>query len=72
MNFGEPELVYHPAQKSHMFPVMTSFSNGAEERLYGKAPATARLEHAGRKYIGWLHFQPIFHQLTAQRPEIFD
>ena len=29
-------------------------------------------EHVGSDYIGWLHFQPIFEQLAAERPDMFN
>lgn len=29
-------------------------------------------EHVGSDYIGWLHFQPIFEQLRATQPDMFD
>lgn len=28
-------------------------------------------EHVGSEYIGWLHFQPIYEQLSAKHPEMF-
>lgn len=28
-------------------------------------------EHVGSEYIGWLHFQPIFEQLSADQPDMF-
>lgn len=28
-------------------------------------------EHVGSEYIGWLHFQPIYQQLAARSPEMF-
>jgi ribulose-5-phosphate 4-epimerase/fuculose-1-phosphate aldolase len=29
-------------------------------------------EHVGSEYIGWLHFQPIYAQLAATQPDMFD
>ncbi len=29
-------------------------------------------EHVGSDYIGWLHFQPIWEQLVARSPDMFD
>lgn len=29
-------------------------------------------EHVGSEYIGWLHFQPIYEQLAATQPDMFD
>lgn len=29
-------------------------------------------EHVGSEYIGWLHFQPIYEQLAATQPSMFD
>ena len=29
-------------------------------------------EHVGSPYIGWLHFQPIFEQLVATQPDMFN
>jgi ribulose-5-phosphate 4-epimerase/fuculose-1-phosphate aldolase len=29
-------------------------------------------EHVGSDYIGWLHFQPIYEQLSAKHPEMYD
>ena len=29
-------------------------------------------EHVGSDYIGWLHFQPIYEQLAATQPDMFD
>jgi ribulose-5-phosphate 4-epimerase/fuculose-1-phosphate aldolase len=29
-------------------------------------------EHVGSEYIGWLHFQPIYEQLVATNPDMFD
>lgn len=29
-------------------------------------------EHVGSDYIGWLHFQPIWEQLVATQPDMFD
>lgn len=29
-------------------------------------------EHVGSEYIGWLHFQPIFHHLSVTQPDLFD
>ncbi len=29
-------------------------------------------EHVGSEYIGWLHFQPIYEQLVATQPDMFD
>ena len=36
-------------------------------------PESARYsrEHVGSEYIGWLHFQPIYQQLAARSPEMF-
>lgn len=37
-------------------------------------PEAARYsrEHVGSDYIGWLHFQPIWEQLKATQPDMFD
>ena len=29
-------------------------------------------EHVGSEYIGWLHFQPLYAQLAATQPDMFD
>ena len=29
-------------------------------------------EHVGSDYIGWLHFQPIYEQLVATQPDMFE
>jgi len=29
-------------------------------------------EHVGSEYIGWLHFQPIYEQIAATQPDMFD
>jgi ribulose-5-phosphate 4-epimerase/fuculose-1-phosphate aldolase len=29
-------------------------------------------EHVGSDYIGWLHFQPIYEQIAATQPDMFD
>ncbi len=29
-------------------------------------------EHVGSEYIGWLHFQPVYEQLAASQPEMFE
>ena len=29
-------------------------------------------EHVGSAYIGWLHFQPVYDELAARCPEMFD
>ena len=28
-------------------------------------------EHVGSEYIGWLHFQPIYEQISATQPDMF-
>src|SRR4051794_32346408 len=28
--------------------------------------------HVGSDYIGWLHFQPFWHQFVATQPDMFD
>ncbi|MDH3452272.1 MAG: class II aldolase/adducin family protein [Gammaproteobacteria bacterium] len=37
-------------------------------------PESARYsrEHVGSEYIGWLHFQPLYAQLAAAQPDMFD
>jgi ribulose-5-phosphate 4-epimerase/fuculose-1-phosphate aldolase len=37
-------------------------------------PESARYsrEHVGSEYIGWLHFQPVYAQLAATQPDLFD
>lgn len=37
-------------------------------------PESARYsrEHVGSEYIGWLHFQPIYEELLASEPDMFD
>ena len=37
-------------------------------------PISARYsrEHVGSDYIGWLHFQPIWEQLVATQPDMFE
>ena len=29
-------------------------------------------EHVGNDFIGWLHFQTIYNQLTQKQPDMFD
>ena len=38
------------------------------------SPEKARYsrEHVGSPYIGWLHFQPIYAQIAATQPDMFD
>ena len=38
------------------------------------SPERARYsrEHVGSEYIGWLHFQPVFAELAASQPDMFD
>jgi ribulose-5-phosphate 4-epimerase/fuculose-1-phosphate aldolase len=38
------------------------------------SPEVARYshEHVGNEFIGWLHFQPIYEQLVATQPDMFD
>ena len=37
-------------------------------------PEAARYsrEHVGSEYIGWLHFQPVYDELAARCPEMFE
>jgi len=29
-------------------------------------------EHVGSEYIGWLHFQPLYENILATKPEMFN
>ena len=47
-------------------------ATGIEPRLVTPESADYSREHVGSDYIGWLHFQPIWEQLVATQPDMFD
>ncbi|HEY0178657.1 MAG TPA: class II aldolase/adducin family protein [Dokdonella sp.] len=47
-------------------------ATGATPRLVTPERARYSREHVGSDYIGWLHFQPIYEQLAATQPDMFD
>lgn len=42
------------------------------EHLVPPERARYSREHVGSEYIGWLHFQPVWTQLVATQPDMFD
>ena len=47
-------------------------ASGISPRLVTPERARYSREHVGSDYIGWLHFQPIWEQLVATQPDLFD
>jgi ribulose-5-phosphate 4-epimerase/fuculose-1-phosphate aldolase len=47
-------------------------ASGVAPRLVPPDRARYSREHVGSEYIGWLHFQPIWEQLVATQPDMFD
>ena len=47
-------------------------ATGLTPRLVTPERARYSREHVGSDYIGWLHFQPIWEQLVATQPDLFD
>lgn len=47
-------------------------ATGIAPRLVTEERARYSREHVGSEYIGWLHFQPIYEQLAATQPDMFD
>ena len=47
-------------------------ATGQTPRLVTPDRARYSREHVGSEYIGWLHFQPIWEDLVATQPDMFD
>jgi ribulose-5-phosphate 4-epimerase/fuculose-1-phosphate aldolase len=47
-------------------------ATGIKPRMVPPDRARYSREHVGSDYIGWLHFQPIWEQLVATQPDMFD
>jgi len=47
-------------------------SSGREPIRIDPQRARYSREHVGSEYIGWLHFQPLYEQLAATEPDLFD
>jgi ribulose-5-phosphate 4-epimerase/fuculose-1-phosphate aldolase len=47
-------------------------ATGIAPKLVSPERARYSREHVGSDYIGWLHFQPIYEQLVAIQPGMFD
>lgn len=47
-------------------------ATGAKPRMVSPECSRYSREHVGSEYIGWLHFQPIWEQLAATQPDMFD
>jgi ribulose-5-phosphate 4-epimerase/fuculose-1-phosphate aldolase len=47
-------------------------ATGVAPKLVPPDKARYSREHVGSEYIGWLHFQPIWGQLVATQPDMFD
>lgn len=47
-------------------------ASGIKPRLVSAERSRYSREHVGSEYIGWLHFQPIWDQLVATQPDMFD
>jgi ribulose-5-phosphate 4-epimerase/fuculose-1-phosphate aldolase len=47
-------------------------ATGIEPKLVAPEKSRYSREHVGSPYIGWLHFQPIYEQLVATQPDMFD
>jgi ribulose-5-phosphate 4-epimerase/fuculose-1-phosphate aldolase len=47
-------------------------ATGIAPKLVPPDKARYSREHVGSEYIGWLHFQPIWGQLVATQPDMFD
>ncbi|MEJ2027918.1 MAG: class II aldolase/adducin family protein, partial [Limibacillus sp.] len=50
--------------------LMVEAAGGAPIQVPDEAARYSR-EHVGSEYIGWLHFQPVYEQLAATTPEMF-
>lgn len=47
-------------------------ASGQTPKLVTPERARYSREHVGSEYIGWLHFQPIWEQLVATQPDMFE
>jgi ribulose-5-phosphate 4-epimerase/fuculose-1-phosphate aldolase len=47
-------------------------ATGIKPKLVPPDKSRYSREHVGSEYIGWLHFQPIWEQLVATQPDMFD
>ncbi|MEY5099426.1 MAG: hypothetical protein RJA36_2145 [Pseudomonadota bacterium] len=47
-------------------------ATGQQPLLLSESRARYSREHVGSDYIGWLHFQPIWENLVATQPDMFD
>lgn len=47
-------------------------ASGHKPRLVSPERARYSREHVGSEYIGWLHFQPIWEQISRTQPDMFD
>lgn len=47
-------------------------ATGHQPILLSESRARYSREHVGSDYIGWLHFQPIWENLVATQPDMFD
>ncbi|MEX0922280.1 MAG: class II aldolase/adducin family protein [Rhodovibrionaceae bacterium] len=47
-------------------------ASGQPPRLVPPEAARYSRAHVGSEYIGWLHFQPVYDELAARCPEMFD
>lgn len=47
-------------------------ATGIEPTLVPEDRARYSREHVGSEYIGWLHFQPVYEQVAASEPDMFD
>jgi len=47
-------------------------ASGRKPQTVSPEKARHSREHVGSDYIGWLHFQPIYEQLVATQPDMFE
>jgi ribulose-5-phosphate 4-epimerase/fuculose-1-phosphate aldolase len=47
-------------------------ASGVKPVIVSDKSAAYSREHVGSDYIGWLHFQPIYEQIAATQPDMFD
>lgn len=47
-------------------------SSGTRPQLMTEAAARHSATHVGSDYLGWLHFQPVYDQVVAANPDMFD
>ena len=47
-------------------------ASGAKPQLLSEKTARYSLEHVGSDFIGWLHFQTLYNQISETQPDMFD